>query len=164
MQTPANCTPAKQHGPTGSTKQLALHPCTVPSPISPSHTSRALLGLALTWSQAGHSVGSTASLTPLFSTVPGCALPQTPLQHPRLSNRERSGARFKGTQLKSWDKCIHRRLLIVSRKCSKLSTSIYVKNIDQLSGVFNQTIRALGRSKCILPHFLIQLLIFVTRH
>lgn len=71
-----------------------------PLPFPP-HTSRALLGLALTWPQAGHSVGSTASLTPLFSTVPGCALPQTPLQHPRLSNRERSGARFKGTQLKS---------------------------------------------------------------
>lgn len=57
------------------------------------HTSRALLGLALTWPQAGHSVGSTASLTSLFSTEPGCALPQTPLQHPRLNNREQSGAR-----------------------------------------------------------------------
>lgn len=81
-----------------STEQLALQPCPVPDPISPSHTH--IKGF----------VGTSSNMTPdwkcnrkhnilvsLLSTEPN-ALHQTSLQRdPRLSNKEQSGARFKGT-------------------------------------------------------------------
>lgn len=87
------------------------------------HTSRALLGLALTWPRAGHSIGSSASSCPCSPQSPAMLSPKPLLQRDlRLRNKEQSiqGHTLSCSQLKCWGKCAQKRLLIVSRKCNEV--------------------------------------------
>lgn len=60
----------------GSTKQLALEPCTVPSPISPSHThSKGFVGSSSNLAPGGTLSRKQRTLMSLFLTEPSHALP-----------------------------------------------------------------------------------------
>lgn len=169
MQTPAVCPSAKQHGQLEVQNSWHCSLALFPLPFPPSHT--LIKGFAGTSSNLGprwtldrkHSI-----LMSLFSTEPGHALPQTPLQRDkRLSNREQAGARFKGSSVLPAAEMLRQMHSEEAINCfTKVQQTkyVYVKKYWSVVRGFNQTIRALGRSKCILPHFLIQLLIFVTRH
>lgn len=159
MQTQAVCPSAKQHGPTGV--QNSWHCSLALSPHR--HTSRALLGLALTWPQAGHSTGNKHPHVPVLHRAWLCSSPNP------------SAARSKAQAQGNIDSRAHS-LLLSAEMLRKMrpeeavncftkvqqTKCIYVKKCCPV--VRGSLTKPLGRNKCILPHFLIRLVIFVTRH
>ena len=171
MQTQAVCTSAKQHGPTGiglQSKTVGVEALAPPPHI---HTSRALLGLALTWPQAGHFIGSRASSHPP-------ALPRARPCSPKPLCSEIQGsltANNQGAQFKSswaillWAETLrqmHPEEAVVSWKCNKLNNIYLCEEILTSCGGFLTKPLGLWEGEKVNAFsliFLIRLLKFVKR-